>query len=151
MAKKTSKPAARAGHSFERYKIAVLVPCYNEEAAIGKAVRDFRAALPQATVFVYDNNSTDQTAEQPLSLFRGIGLTLGMASLGFAIPIFIIHFETGLVSRLPTTVRWTGLMMLAFLSIAVGLILDTVTRGRREAKLFACLSHRAPCEEHRRG
>jgi len=327
LAKKTSRPAARASDSLDRYKIAVLVPCYNEDAAIGKVVRDFRAALPQATIFVYDNNSTDRTvavaraagaevfeekhqgkgfvvrrmftdveadiyvlvdgdatydapsarkmiarlleerldmvvgarvhrqqaayraghvagnrlltgfvasvfgpsfndmlsgyrvfsrrfvksfpllssgfeieteltihalelglavaeidtpyyarlegsasklntwrdgyrilstiiklyrAERPLSLFTGIGLALGIASLGFAIPIFITYFETGLVPRLPTAVLSTGLMLLAFLSIAVGLILDTVTRGRREAKLFAFLSHRAPGEERRR-
>ena len=43
-------------------KIAVLVPCYNEEATIAAVVRDFRAVLPGATVYVYDNNSTDQTA-----------------------------------------------------------------------------------------
>ncbi len=43
--------------------IAVLVPCLNEEAAIGKVVSDFRAALPNATVYVYDNNSTDKTIE----------------------------------------------------------------------------------------
>jgi glycosyltransferase involved in cell wall biosynthesis len=43
--------------------IAVLVPCMNEEAAIGKVVSDFRAALPTATVYVYDNNSTDKTIE----------------------------------------------------------------------------------------
>ena len=42
-------------------RIAVLVPCYNEEAAIAKVVRDFRQALPDATVYVYDNNSRDQT------------------------------------------------------------------------------------------
>lgn len=42
--------------------IAVLVPCFNEAAAIDKVVRDFRAALPTATVYVYDNNSTDETA-----------------------------------------------------------------------------------------
>jgi glycosyltransferase involved in cell wall biosynthesis len=40
-----------------------VVPCFNEEAAIEKVVRDFRAALPTATVYVYDNNSTDNTAE----------------------------------------------------------------------------------------
>src|ERR1700722_6160901 len=43
--------------------VAVLVPCYNEERAIAKVVADFRAALPAATVYVYDNNSTDGTAE----------------------------------------------------------------------------------------
>jgi glycosyltransferase involved in cell wall biosynthesis len=43
-------------------EIAVLVPCYNEAAAIAKVVADFRGALPQATVYVYDNNSTDETS-----------------------------------------------------------------------------------------
>ena len=43
------------------HRVAVLVPCYNEEAAIAQVVRDFRAALPEATVYVYDNNSKDQT------------------------------------------------------------------------------------------
>ena len=42
-------------------KLAVLVPCYNEEAAISKVVEDFRAALPDAVIYVYDNNSKDQT------------------------------------------------------------------------------------------
>ena len=41
----------------------MLLPCYNEEVTIGKVVRDFKAALPDATVYVYDNNSTDRTAE----------------------------------------------------------------------------------------
>jgi len=44
-------------------RIAVLVPCYNEEAAIAAVVRDFRAALPQAVIYVYDNNSKDRTSE----------------------------------------------------------------------------------------
>ena len=44
-------------------KIAVLIPCYNEAATIEKVVRDFRAALPEAAVYVYDNNSTDGTGE----------------------------------------------------------------------------------------
>ncbi|MBF0295852.1 MAG: glycosyltransferase [Magnetococcales bacterium] len=43
-------------------KIAVLLPCYNEAATIGQVVADFRQALPTATIFVYDNNSSDQTA-----------------------------------------------------------------------------------------
>ena len=42
-------------------RIAVIIPCYNEEAAIAQTVKDFRAALPMATVYVYDNNSSDQT------------------------------------------------------------------------------------------
>ena len=44
-------------------RIAVLLPCYNEEAAIGQTIAGFRAALPVATIYVYDNNSTDSTRE----------------------------------------------------------------------------------------
>ena len=43
--------------------IAVILPCYNEEAAIAETVAGFRAALPAATIYVYDNNSRDRTAE----------------------------------------------------------------------------------------
>ncbi len=43
--------------------VAVLLPCYNEEVTIGKVVRDFKTSLPDATIYVYDNNSTDRTAE----------------------------------------------------------------------------------------
>lgn len=45
-------------------RIAVLIPCYNEEQTIGKVVRDVKEALPEATVYVYDNNSTDHTIEE---------------------------------------------------------------------------------------
>lgn len=44
-------------------KIAVLIPCYNEAQTISKVVKDFKAALPEAVIYVYDNNSTDNTAE----------------------------------------------------------------------------------------
>jgi glycosyltransferase involved in cell wall biosynthesis len=47
----------------ETAAIAVLLPCYNEEITIGKVVRDFREGLPGATIYVYDNNSTDRTAQ----------------------------------------------------------------------------------------
>ncbi len=317
-----------ARRSESRFDVAVLVPCYNEERAIGKVVADFRAALPAATVYVYDNNSTDGTveaaqraggvvrrethqgkghvvrrmfndieadiyvlvdgdatydapsapalieklvadrldmvvatridrtddaayrvghrtgnrlltsfvahifgraftdilsgyrvfsrrfvksfpilsggfeieteltvhalelelpvgematpyysrplgsasklstwqdgfrilgtllklyrAERPLSLFGAFGLALIIVSIGLAIPIVITYVQEGIVPRLPTAVLSTGLMLLAFLSIACGLILDTVTRGRRELKLIAYLALRAPGEEPRR-
>ena len=48
-------------------KVAVLIPCYNEEQAIAQVVRDFRAALPAATIYVYDNNSRDRTREQAVA------------------------------------------------------------------------------------
>ena len=334
MAKRTANSAApksastsvsNSGH-FDRYTIVVLVPCYNEEVAIAKVVKDFRAALPNATIFVYDNNSTDNTAvaaraagaevyeekrqgkgyvvrrmftdveadiyvlvdgdatydapcaramierllddrldmvvanrvdreqaayraghrtgnwlltsfvasvfgsglkdmlsgyrvfsrrfvksfpvlsggfeieteltihalelglavaeidtpyyarpkgsisklstwsdglrilrtifklyraERPLPFFGAIGVMLAIMSVGFAVPVVITYMETGLVPRLPTAVLSTGLMILAFLSTAIGLVLDTVTRGRREIKLLAYLAHRAPGEERR--
>ncbi len=44
-------------------KIAVLIPCYNESRTIGKVISDYRRELPEALIYVYDNNSTDQTAE----------------------------------------------------------------------------------------
>ena len=46
------------------YRVAVLLPCYNEEKTIGKVVRDFREVLPSADIYVYDNNSTDRTVEE---------------------------------------------------------------------------------------
>ena len=327
MAKRISTPAVRKSGDLGPYSIAVLVPCFNEEVAIAKVVKDFRSALPDAAIFVFDNNSTDDTvgaaraagaevyrekrqgkgyvvrrmftdveadiyvlvdgdatydapsasamierlltdrldmvvanrvdrdeaayraghrtgnrlltsfvasvfgpsfndmlsgyrvfsrrfvksfpvlsggfeieteltvhalelgmavaevdtpyyarlkgstsklntwsdglrilrtiirlyrAERPLPFFGAIGLTLAIASIGFAIPVVVTYLETGLVPRLPTAVLATGLMILASLSGAIGLVLDTVTRGRREMKLLAYLALRAPGEERRR-
>jgi glycosyltransferase involved in cell wall biosynthesis len=322
------KPTTRTkpGKALSRYAIAVLVPCYNEEKSIAKVVADFRAALPGATIFVFDNNSTDRTvqvaraagaevftephqgkghvvrrmftdieadiyvlvdgdatydapsapkmvdlllrerldmvvgtrvdsevaayrtghrtgnwllttfvaqvfgraftdmlsgyrvfsrrfvksfpvlsggfeieteltihalelglpvaevptpyyarllgsasklntwrdgfrilgtifklyrAERPLRFFGTIGAMLALIAIGLAIPVLVTYFETGLVPRLPTAILSMGLMLLAFLCVAAGLILDTVTRGRRETKLFAYLALRAPGEERR--
>ena len=44
-------------------KIAVLIPCYNEEKTIGKVIKDFKRILPEAIIYVFDNNSTDNTAK----------------------------------------------------------------------------------------
>jgi len=323
----SSNDPAAPGTALSRYDVAVLVPCYNEQHAIAKVVADFRAALPGATVYVYDNNSTDGTiaaaeragavvrrethqgkghvvrrmfndieadiyvlvdgdatydapsaramidrlvadrldmvvaarvdrdqaayrpghrtgnrlltgfvthifgrafsdilsgyrvfshrfvksfpilsggfeieteltihalelelpvgevatpyysrpvgsasklstwqdgfrilwtvlklyrAERPLPFFGTFGVALIIMSIGLAIPIIITYMQEGVVPRLPTAVLSTGLMLLGFLSIACGLILDTVTRGRREAKLIAYLSLSAPGEGRRR-
>lgn len=328
MANKNSTAVACKSGGFAPYTIAVLVPCYNEEVAVAKVVKDFQAALPTATIFVFDNNSTDNTvaaaraagaevflekrqgkgfvvrrmftdveadiyvlvdgdatydapsagpmierllrdrldmvvanrvdhekaayrtghrtgnwlltsfvasvfgpsfkdmlsgyrvfsrrfvksfpvlsggfeieteltihalelglagaeidtpyysrpagsasklntwrdgfrilrtivrlyrAERPLPFFSAIGFALAIVSIGVAIPVVVTYLETGLVPRLPTAVLATGLMILAFLSTAIGLVLDTVTRGRREMKLLAYLALRAPGEERRRG
>ena len=49
---------------MKKDKIAVVIPCYNEELTIGKVVKDYKKALPDATIYVYDNNSTDKTIEK---------------------------------------------------------------------------------------
>ena len=48
--------------TIDDLEIAILVPCHNEEVTIAKVVNDFRAQLPHASVYVYDNNSTDDTS-----------------------------------------------------------------------------------------
>jgi len=79
-------------------------------------------------------------SEKPLRFFAVIGVFLALVSIGLAIPIVITYLEEGLVPRLPTAVLSTGLMIVAVLSVSSGLVLDTVTRGRREMKLLAYLS-----------
>jgi glycosyltransferase involved in cell wall biosynthesis len=82
-------------------------------------------------------------SEKPLRFFSGIGFFLALVSIGLAIPVVVTWFEQGLVPRLPTAVLSMGLMILAVLAVSSGLVLDTVTRGRREMKLLAYLSQPA--------
>src|SRR3954449_6948234 len=82
-------------------------------------------------------------SEKPLRFFTVIGAFLVLVSIGLAIPVVITYLEEGLVPRLPTAVLSMGLMIVAVLSITSGLVLDTVTRGRREMKLLAYLSQPA--------
>jgi glycosyltransferase involved in cell wall biosynthesis len=79
-------------------------------------------------------------SEKPLRFFTAIGMFLALVSIGLAIPILITYLEEGIVPRLPTAVLSTGLMIVAVLSVSSGLVLDTVTRGRREMKHLAYLS-----------
>ena len=69
-------------------------------------------------------------AERPLSLFGSLGTALAIMAVGLAIPIFITYVQEGLVPRLPTAVLSTGLIVLASLSIAVGL--DSRHRDARD-------------------
>ena len=78
--------------------------------------------------------------ERPLPFFSVIAAALAVSSIVLTVPIFITFMETGLVPRFPTAILATGMMLLAFLSFACGLILDTVTRGRRELKRLHYLS-----------
>ncbi len=85
--------------------------------------------------------------ERPLAFFCVLGIMLAVASIVLAIPIFATYLEQGVVPRVPTAILSTGLMLLAFLFVVSGLILDTVTKGRREMKLLAYLAQRAPGED----
>ncbi len=79
-------------------------------------------------------------SEKPLRFFSAIGVFFTLVSIGLAIPVVITYLEEGLVPRLPTAVLSMGLMLVAVLSVSSGLVLDTVTRGRREMKLLAYLA-----------
>jgi glycosyltransferase involved in cell wall biosynthesis len=78
--------------------------------------------------------------ERPLQFFSAIFFVLAAASLILGWPVITEYLHTGLVPRLPTAVLATGLMILAFLSLVCGLVLDTVTRGRRELKRLLYLA-----------
>jgi glycosyltransferase involved in cell wall biosynthesis len=87
--------------------------------------------------------------ERPLAFFGTLGVALAATSIVLAIPIFATFLREGLVPRFPTAILSTGMMLLAFLFIVAGLILDTVTKGRRELKLIAYLAQAAPGEDRR--
>jgi cellulose synthase/poly-beta-1,6-N-acetylglucosamine synthase-like glycosyltransferase len=62
--KASTQPAANSSEQgYTHPRIAALIPCYNEELTVGKVIDDFHKYLPEATVYVYDNNSSDNTAE----------------------------------------------------------------------------------------
>lgn len=82
--------------------------------------------------------------ERPLLFFGAIGALLAALAVVLAVPLAVTWVETGLVPRLPTAVLATGLMILAFLNLFAGLILDTVVRGRREVRRLAYLAYPAP-------
>src|SRR6266700_1397225 len=83
-------------------------------------------------------------SEKPLRFFTAIGVFLAVISIGLAIPVVFTYLAQGIVPRLPTAILSMGLMIMAMLSVSSGLVLDTVTRGRREMKMLAYLSQPAP-------
>ena len=82
--------------------------------------------------------------ERPLAFFGAISGGLCLASLALFLPLFLTYAETGLVPRFPTAILVTGMTLTVFLSLACGLILDTVTRGRHETKRLAYLQIATP-------
>lgn len=88
--------------------------------------------------------------ERPVLFYGGFAAFLAALALVLAVPLIVTFAETGLVPRFPTAILVTGLMVVAFLSFGVGLILDTVVRGRREVRRLAYLSFPAVGEGDRR-
>ena len=82
--------------------------------------------------------------ERPLMFFGCAFAALALLSIGLATPVVLEFLRTGLVTRLPTAVLSVGIMLVAFLSMVCGLILDTVTHSRRELKRLAYLEIPAP-------
>jgi glycosyltransferase involved in cell wall biosynthesis len=82
--------------------------------------------------------------ERPLAFFSAVFGALTLVALVLSYPILVTYEQTGLVPRFPTAILATGIMLLAFLALACGMILDTVTRGRRELKRLHYLSISAP-------
>jgi glycosyltransferase involved in cell wall biosynthesis len=84
--------------------------------------------------------------ERPVLFYGSLGALLLAAAIVLAIPLVITYLHTGLVPRFPTAILVTGMTVIAVLCFFTGLILDTVTRGRREVRRLAYLSLAAPGE-----
>ncbi|MCY4012702.1 MAG: glycosyltransferase family 2 protein [Gammaproteobacteria bacterium] len=82
--------------------------------------------------------------EKPFPLFAGVAVAFEAAATAVAWPLLAVYLATGLVPRLPTAVLATGLALLGALSLAAGVLLDAITRGRREAKRLQYLRFPAP-------
>ena len=82
--------------------------------------------------------------ERPVLFFGTIGALLLIAALILAVPLIMTYLDTGLVPRVPTAILITGMTIVAVLCFFAGLILDTVTRGRREVRRLAYLALPGP-------
>jgi glycosyltransferase involved in cell wall biosynthesis len=82
--------------------------------------------------------------ERPVLFFGLVGALLLLVALFLATPLLITYLNTGLVPRMPTAILVTGIVIVAVLCFFAGMILDTVTRGRREVRRLAYLSLQAP-------
>jgi hypothetical protein len=81
--------------------------------------------------------------ERPLRFYGALFVLMALLSIGLAIPLFITFAQTGLVPRFPSAILASAVMLLGFLSLTAGVILDTVTHGRLESRRLAYLQMRA--------
>lgn len=88
---------------------------------------------------------------RPFRFFGTIFTGLALLSLALAYPVLVTFLQTGLVPRLPTAILSMGVMVLAFIALVSGVILDTVSRGRREAKRMHYLALSSPARPPAKG
>ncbi|WP_346839529.1 glycosyltransferase family 2 protein [Microbulbifer sp. SAOS-129_SWC] len=79
-------------------------------------------------------------AERPLSFYSLCAFLIAALSIGISVPVIMAYIDTGLVERFPTAILSASMMICALLSLACGLVLDNVTRGRQEIKRMAYLA-----------
>jgi glycosyltransferase involved in cell wall biosynthesis len=146
--RENSNVPVSSGH---RLTVAVLVPCLNEGAAIAKVIADFRRYLPDATLFVYDNGSTDNTAEIArdagavvrTEAMRGKGSVVQRMFADIAADVFLLvdSDDTYDASVAPELIK---LLLAKSLDMVNGVRISEVQqayrRGRAESKRLAYLS-----------
>ena len=130
-------------------------PCARAQDA-GRRGRDRYAARPEGShsklsTFgdgwrILKTIDTLYRIERPVLFYGSIGAFLLAAAILLAVPLVQTYLQTGLVPRFPTAILVTGMVIVAVLCFFAGLILDTVTRGRREVRRLAYLSLAAPGE-----
>jgi glycosyltransferase involved in cell wall biosynthesis len=120
-----------AVHALEmRMRVAEVETAYSERpTGSSSKLRTFRDGWRILRTIMYLLKE-----ERPLAFFSSLFGILATTSLLLAWPVVAEYLDTGLVPRFPTAILATGMMLLAFLSLASGLILDTVSHGRRELK-----------------
>ena len=147
-----SFPAASSGFEIETeltvHALSLSMPLGELETAYGarlegseSKLRTFRdgARIARTIMLLLER-------ERPLTFFGGIALVLLASALGLALPLLPVWIATGLVPRLPTAMLATGLVVLCSLSVVCGLLLDSVTRSRREARHLVYLQMAGPTQ-----
>lgn len=82
--------------------------------------------------------------EKPFYFFSILSLLFFVVSLAFSLPVLVTYIETGLVPRIPTAILSTGLMIISFLCLVSGIILDSLSRSRLESKRLSYLKYKSP-------
>ena len=145
-----SFPVLSAGFEIETeisvHALELRMPCGELETAYG--ARPEGSASKLSTYRdgwrILKTIGTLYRVERPVLFYGTIGALLLLAGLILALPLVLTYIDTGLVPRVPTAILVTGMAIVAVLCFFAGLILDTVTRGRREMRRLAYLSLPAP-------